>query len=742
MKKLLFFLFLIPFFLQAQTTWYVQNNNDAGPGSLRQLVADVADGDIIRFDNVLLGETITLTSGEIVIDKGLSIKGLLNENDTLRISGNNNSRIFQITDPNWDGNTVILDSLMLQNGYAFIEDKLNGGGAISLLEGVSLFLNNCFFNNNSTNKYGGALYASFNSEFTIGNSHFIGNEAGFYGGAIFSEMNNLLIHDCMFQQNFSELGGGAVYGTDAWGVVSNSMFTQNYSNGAGGAVYNNGYGEIDFNNCQFSYNNAVSGGAMCLIKTTCNIDSTIFQNNQANNGGGAILVEYMSNLNLTHSSLFQNQAGNGGAIAVDDAGLYVLSSRIFQNQAENGAAISLVKFSSVIITKSSVYQNIASNLGGGVYMYWADLHLNNSTLTANTALSGGAIYSSESYSSTINNSTIVGNSAGVGGGLYALYSNVFTLYSSILSQNSGGDLYNDDDFSECNSNGYNYIGTANNFNEEATDIMGDNNPMLQPLGNYGGATPTMLPLLNSPVVNAGNAKDDLVAQNEVAPFGIKDIGAAEFMDISVQFGCTDPLACNFSATANTDDGSCIYHIEQNNALSVCESYYWIDTLLTNSGVYSMNYQIEGGCDSTVVLNLTVFPSPIVSIQQNGTQLVASDLSFSTYLWSTGDSTPITNVQEDGTYWLIATNEHDCVSDTAFFDYEAHLGVAEESAPLIAYPNPVVDYLIVNRTSDKTIYNLLGEVVLESKAQKMNLSHLPPGVYLLLVDEQYVKFVKE
>src|SRR5450432_2106347 len=49
----------------------VLNNGDSGAGSLRQAIADVSANGLIQFDPALTDQTITLTSGELVIDKSL-----------------------------------------------------------------------------------------------------------------------------------------------------------------------------------------------------------------------------------------------------------------------------------------------------------------------------------------------------------------------------------------------------------------------------------------------------------------------------------------------------------------------------------------------------------------------------------------------------------------------------------------------------------------------------------------------
>src|SRR5882757_7842546 len=53
----------------------VINTNDSGPGSLRQALADANDGDTINFDPSLNGQTITLTTAELLINKNITISG-------------------------------------------------------------------------------------------------------------------------------------------------------------------------------------------------------------------------------------------------------------------------------------------------------------------------------------------------------------------------------------------------------------------------------------------------------------------------------------------------------------------------------------------------------------------------------------------------------------------------------------------------------------------------------------------
>src|SRR5438105_13690216 len=58
-----------------QATLIVTNTNDNGAGSLRDTIAAANDGNTIQFDPALNGQTIMLTSGELVIDKNITISG-------------------------------------------------------------------------------------------------------------------------------------------------------------------------------------------------------------------------------------------------------------------------------------------------------------------------------------------------------------------------------------------------------------------------------------------------------------------------------------------------------------------------------------------------------------------------------------------------------------------------------------------------------------------------------------------
>ena len=74
MKARFFIVALITFGVQTSFgDVVVSNTNDSGAGSLRQAVIDSGSGSIITFTNTLSGQTILLTSGQILINRNLNL---------------------------------------------------------------------------------------------------------------------------------------------------------------------------------------------------------------------------------------------------------------------------------------------------------------------------------------------------------------------------------------------------------------------------------------------------------------------------------------------------------------------------------------------------------------------------------------------------------------------------------------------------------------------------------------------
>jgi hypothetical protein len=95
------------------TTITVTNTNDSGPGSLRQaILVDASPGDTINFAPSVT--TVNLTSGELVIDRNLTITGPGANRLTVQRSTNAfDFRIFHIRSSTV---TVSISGITISNG--------------------------------------------------------------------------------------------------------------------------------------------------------------------------------------------------------------------------------------------------------------------------------------------------------------------------------------------------------------------------------------------------------------------------------------------------------------------------------------------------------------------------------------------------------------------------------------------------------------------------------------------------
>lgn len=105
---------------QACMDTVVTTTADSGPGSLRQVILDACGGAHIVFDPSLVGDTIRLTTGEIVVNKELHLHGL--GMDQITISGEGVQRVFRFVNQT----SVSLSDLTICSG----KDTANQGGNI------------------------------------------------------------------------------------------------------------------------------------------------------------------------------------------------------------------------------------------------------------------------------------------------------------------------------------------------------------------------------------------------------------------------------------------------------------------------------------------------------------------------------------------------------------------------------------------------------------------------------------
>ncbi|HEY7424072.1 MAG TPA: tetratricopeptide repeat protein [Gemmataceae bacterium] len=140
----------LPSHMPVPTTLTVTNNADSGAGSLRAEIAAANPGDTIDL-SAISGQTINLSSGELLLNKNLTIQVAAGDKPVtilgfaLILAGSANSRVFDI-----DGalTTVALNNLNISDGDGVGGGVFGDGGAI--WNAGKLTLTDCNLSNNTT----------------------------------------------------------------------------------------------------------------------------------------------------------------------------------------------------------------------------------------------------------------------------------------------------------------------------------------------------------------------------------------------------------------------------------------------------------------------------------------------------------------------------------------------------------------------------------------------------------------
>ncbi len=354
-----------------------------------------------------------------------------------------------------------LDGLTITAGY--IPGIFMAGGGLYTQGGMTI--NNVTFSGNRAYG-GGGLYSS--AALTITNSTFTGNWADNAGGGIYNDGVGTTLTHVTFTNNRAIDGAGAA---GNWMTLTNVTFADNYATMRGGGFYVSG-GSATLVDVTFTHNGGGSGGiggGMTIEGNTfpVTLNRVTFTNNYGATSGGG-LGAWTGNVVLNDVTFSGNSASSGGAIGVGNSG---------GNWTLNN----------VLITG-----NTAAQVGGGIVTTSA-MTLANVTLVDNTAGSealpgyGGGI--AAFAPTTIRNSVIWGNSAPRPGIWWNICCQDF---EGVQTGCTAPTITYSDVQSDCCGCG---PGTTN--------IGGD--PLLLPLGDYGGGIQTRALPANSPVIDAGDS---------------------------------------------------------------------------------------------------------------------------------------------------------------------------------------------------------------------------------------------
>ena len=304
----------------------VTNLNDAGPGSLRDVIATANPGDTITFDPSLNGGTITLLS-QIQIEVDLTINGPGPEN--LTVSGGNTTRMLQIVSPMTPTTDVIISNLRFADGFF-------GFAAAIVMDTPGEFeCNNCVFESNTASSGGGGVGGVFTIDTDNVNAVF--NNCTF-------RFNRTLCIDCC--PGCPSIGGVINMPGDNSLEVRNSTFshnsnlceTENCGSGGGAIAIDSSFGDST---------------TFTSINNTFVSNSSICEAENCTARGGAILVE---GENLTANFLFNTFSNN--SVSCSGTGCTESGDTIF-NEPEDDS-------NRFVNVGSSIFETLSSlgNCGG------------------------------------------------------------------------------------------------------------------------------------------------------------------------------------------------------------------------------------------------------------------------------------------------------------------------------------------------------------------------------------------
>ena len=281
---------------------------------------------------------------------------------------------------------------------------------------------------------------------------------------------------------------------------------------------------------------SVSSGATVTIS-----DVTLTDGEALDDFGGCI--RNSGSLTLTRLVVTSCDAGSGGGVANLNPGTLVVNESLI---SENRALIS---------TPSN---------GGGGGIFSAALTtttVNTCTISGNSAERGGGGYlGGGQETTTFNNSTVVGNaSIGSGGGLHGGFGTL-RLHSTLVASNTSANLGPDVLGGPATSLGSNlirngaYSGLTDGVNG---DQVGSNifpvDPLLGPLADNGGPTPTYALGCISPAIDAGANTNAFTTDQRGLPRsvdGVADATPSAFPDVGA-FELQTPCPIATTTTSST-----------------------------------------------------------------------------------------------------------------------------------------------------------------------------------------------
>ena len=300
------------------------------------------------------------------------------------------------------------------------------------------------------------------------------------------------------------------------------------------------------------------GGIELRGGATLNLTNVKIDNCTTVGESGSGLYAAGSHLNVVNSRITNNYlsefGGSGAGIFVDGGTFSMRGSVVSSNSLANsndigGAGIELFAVSTAQIENSIISENRNGQFGVGIANKFGHLRMSNVTVSNNTGGENAGGLGNTAGTVILRNCTIAGNSVSRrGGGISNLHhTGVMIIANTVIADNTamldGADVLN---FAELTRVGANIVETpVSNFAVvNGTGTIANVDPLLLPLGNYGGIVRTQALAPNSPARNAGTnaAALDTADAPQILTFDTRGTGFPRFNENTVDVGAFESSA--------------------------------------------------------------------------------------------------------------------------------------------------------------------------------------------------------
>ena len=414
---------------------------------------------------------------------------------------------------NNNGGVVTVVSSTISHNQAVSTGR--GGGIYNIDGNVSVTATTLAGN---SAEEGGGIYNASHAVLTVDSCTLIRNIASRWGGGIanISETADATLLSTKVDQSHSAYGGGIYISQGHFHLVDSAVSSSKVTQNGAGIVNHEG---------------------------TLVVESSLVSNNSAEFSIGGIHNQGKQATTRVSDSTISGNYGDlyCGGIYNDDGDVLLYSSEVRANTSRYAGGGLINDGGRLQIESSTISGNIAGGEGAGISNQDGSLRILTSTISGNKASgSGGGIYNREG-SAEIEHCTITNNVAGSngngsvrGGGLFDRTTNTL-LTDSIVAGNYrlDGETVISNDITGILAPDSHHNLTGYDFGTGLVDGVNDNivgvDPLLGPLADNGGSTPTHALLLDSPAINAGTPSLQInYDQRGIERDIFQDIGAFEF----------------------------------------------------------------------------------------------------------------------------------------------------------------------------------------------------------------------